>query len=185
VPSTPALLVFLAMLLLALVATSWNRFVQQRQLVKDSWADVDAELQRRHNLVPSLVATVQGYAAHERDVLLRAIELRDRAQASAPTPAGRAGVEPELAFATTRILALGERYPDLRASAGFLGLQRQLATTEDRLEASRRYYNGNVRDYNRRVESLPSMFVARLGGFRRADYFELDDTERRAQIPSV
>jgi len=174
VPPVIALVVMMVLLAIVGLVTSFNRFVQQRQLLADSWADVELELERRHDLIPNLVATVQGYAAHERDVLLHLVELRDVALTAAPTPDGRAAVEPEVALATGRILALAERYPDLRASAGFLGLQRQLATTEDRLAAARRFYNGNARDLNRRVESFPSMLVARLGRVRRASYFQPD-----------
>lgn len=173
-PSAFALVVVVILLVAVVLVTSYNRFIQQRQLLADSWADVELELERRHDLIPNLVATVQGYAAHERDVLLHLVELRDVAMEAPPTPDGRAATEPELGQATGRILALAERYPDLRASAGFLGLQRQLATTEDRLAAARRFYNGNVRDLNRRVESFPSLLVARLGGIHRAAYFQLD-----------
>lgn len=156
---------------------SHNRFVTQRQLMANAWSNVDTELHRRHDLVPNLVATVRGYAAHERATLDGVITARQRAVDAN----GDAKAENSLGHGIRQLLALCEAYPDLRASDHFLELQRELTRTEDRLQASRRIFNGNVRDYNRRVESFPTMLVARTFGFSSADYFELDDRPTVAQ----
>ena len=163
---------------------SYNRFVRQRQLIDNSWSNVDTELKRRHDLVPNLVSTVRGYAAHERATLEAVIEARPSAVA-ATGPAAQAQSENVLADALRQLLALREAYPDLKANTGFLDLQRELVNTEDRIQAARRLYNSNVRDYDTRVESFPTMVVARLAHFGREDYFELEPAIRDAGAPEV
>lgn len=150
---------------------SFNRFVHGRESVESSWGTVDSELQRRHDVIPPLAATVAEYAAHEREVIVWATRARALAQSSAPTPEAASAVEPEVADAVAALVALGERYPQLGAQANFLALQRELTTTEDRLAAARRYYNTVVARHNRRCESFPSNVVARRHGFAPAGYF--------------
>jgi len=167
------LAVVLLVLALVLVAT-YNRFVRQRTLVDESWGQTDVELTRRHDLVPNLVATVQGYAAHERQVLEALALARETAQAHRrDSPAARQGYEQALGGAVRDTLVRSEAYPELRASAHFLQLQTELTDTEDRIAAARRFYNGNVRAYNTRIATFPSNLVAGLFGFRRAAFFEL------------
>jgi LemA protein len=163
---------------------SYNRFVRQRQLIDNSWSNVDTELKRRHDLIPNLVTTVQGYAAHERGTLQAVIEARTSAVA-ATGPTEQARTENVLADALRQLLALREAYPELKANTAFLELQRELVNTEDRIQAARRFYNSNVRDYDTRVESFPAMVIARLGGFTRVDYFELEPAIRDAGAPEV
>lgn len=150
---------------------SFNRFVHGRQSVESSWGTVDSELQRRHDVIPGLVAAVAEYAAHEREVIVRVTRAQVLAQESAHTPEAASAVEPEVADAVAALVALRERYPLLGAQANFLALQRELTTTEDRLAASRRYYNTVVAHHNRRCESFPSNVVARQHGFGPAGYF--------------
>jgi LemA protein len=179
-----AIVIGIVVLVGLLVWGSYNRFVRQRQLIDNSWANVDTELKRRHDLVPNLVETVRGYASHERATLEAVIDARSAAVA-ATGPAEQGPSETVLAGTLRSLLALREAYPDLKANTSFLELQRELVNTEDRIQAARRFYNANVRDYDTRVESFPSMLVARIGGFGHAAYFELDPAIRAAGSPSV
>ena len=167
------------------VARSYNRFVEQRQLVDNAWSNVDTELLRRHDLVPNLVEVVRGYAAHERTTFESVISARQAAIAADPTAEGRARAENELVSGLRKLVAVAEAYPDLRASVHFLDLQAELTGTENRIQAARRIFNGNVRDYNRRVDSFPSLAIARAFGFTHASYFELDPLVRDAGVPIV
>ncbi len=163
--------------LLALVAVvSYNRFVSQRQLIIDSWRDIDVELQRRHDLIPNLVSTVKGYAAHEKGVLEAIAAARAAAiQANGQPPSDRERAETAVTQRLGGLLAVAEAYPELKASANFQQLQHELSDTEDRLAAARRFYNGNVRDYNTRVQAFPSSLVAAMGHFELKPYFEIAD----------
>jgi LemA protein len=171
-----------AALLVVAVVASYNRFVRQRHLVEESWRQVDVELARRHRLVPDLVATVRAYAAHERAVLERVIEAEATAEQPA-TVAERDGAESQLSQGLRWLLALGEDHPALRADRHFLALQRQLAETEDRIAAARRFYNGNVRALNTRVDSFPSSLVAKGARVRRSSYFLVDDAALHTAPP--
>lgn len=157
----------------------YNRFVTLRQHLKESWSDIDVELRRRYELIPNLVETIKGYAAHERSLLERVIELRNRARANHGTADSQARDESALMAQVGRLFALAEAYPDLKASEGFLALQRELSNTEDRIAAARRFYNGNVRELNALRLAFPTNVVARLFGVEQASYFELaSDAER-------
>ncbi|HZU75537.1 MAG TPA: LemA family protein, partial [Dehalococcoidia bacterium] len=144
-------LVILALLAVAFIA-SYNRFVAQRNAVQSAWADVDTELKRRYDLVPNLVATVQGYAAHEREVFEEVARARSAAQAAQGPEASSAAEGPFVA-ALGRLMAVAENYPQLKANQNFLQLQATLQDTEDRIQAARRFYNANVQDFNRRIQS--------------------------------
>jgi LemA protein len=167
-------------LVLLAVLISYNRFVSQRQYIRNSWANVDTELRRRYDLIPNLVETVKGYAKHERETFERVTEARTRAVANTGDPAAQAADENVLVDSLKQLLAVSEGYPDLEASENFLELQRELVTTENRIQAARRFYNNNVRDYNRRVQSIPSLVVARLFGFDEEQYFEVEPVVREA-----
>jgi LemA protein len=173
--------------LVVLIATflSYNRFVRQRQLIDNSWSNVDTELRRRYDLIPNLVSTVQGYSAHERQTLEAVVRARTEAVATQGSASVQAAQENVLVDALKQLLALREAYPDLKANEQFLDLQRQLTVTEDRIQAARRFYNSNVRDYNTRVETFPSMLIARLGNFEARDYFEVEPAIRSAGAPEV
>jgi LemA protein len=177
-----ALWVALGVVVLVLLTLwiSYNRFVSQRQYIRNSWANVDTELRRRYDLIPNLVETVKGYAKHERETFERVIEARTRAVASSGDAASQAADENILVDSLKQLLAVSEAYPDLEASENFLELQRELVTTENRIQAARRFYNNNVRDYNRRVQSIPSLLVARAFGFDEEQYFEVEPVVRAA-----
>jgi LemA protein len=164
---------------------SYNRFVQQRQLIDNSWSNVDTELTRRHDLVPNLVEVVRGYAAHERATLDAVVTARAAAVAASGRGTTQAGPENELAQGVRRLLALIESYPDLRAAEHFLELQAELSRTENRIQAARRIYNGNDREYNQRAETVPSMLVARAFGFVASPYFEVDPIVHETGAPGV
>ncbi|HEX6921502.1 MAG TPA: LemA family protein [Actinomycetes bacterium] len=166
------------------LAASYNRFVRQRNLVQESWRQVDVELHRRHDLIPNLVETVKGYAGHEREVFDSVTRARAVAATPGSSPAEQARQEGALGQALGRLFAVAEAYPDLKASTNFLELQRELADTEDRIAAGRRFYNANVRALNTRVESFPSNLVAATFGFVRAEYFEVEDAAVRS-APTV
>ena len=173
----------------ALVVLIWwiavyNRFVKLRQQLRESWADIDVELKRRHDLIPNLVETVKGYAAHEREVLESVTAARNAAVAQPDTPAAMGRDETRLQHEVGRLFAVAEGYPQLKADTNFRQLQEELALTEDRLAAARRFYNGNVRDLNALVEQFPTKLVAGAGGFRTAEYFEVADDAERA-VPRV
>jgi LemA protein len=182
-----AVLVVGGVLVVLLVATvvSHNRFVSQQQLIDNAWSNVDTELRRRYDLVPNLVRTVEGYATHEREVLRSVVEARNEAVRRDGDVEDQAGPERTLVRSLRSLLAVAEAYPDLKADAHFLELQQELAITEDRIQAARRLFNGNVRDYNQRVQSVPSNLVAAAWGFRRHDYFELETAVRDAGPPRV
>jgi len=154
---------------------SYNRFALQREMVENSWSTVDTELRRRYDLIPNLVATVKGYAAHEQETLEAVIRARTAAVAATGAPEDQAPAENLLVDGLKQLFALAEAYPELRADQHFLELQKELAATENRIQAARRIFNGNVRDLNRRVEQVPSNLVAKLGGFGRAEYFQIDE----------
>lgn len=158
----------------AVVVVLFNDLVAARNQVRAAWSDIDVQLTRRHDLVPQLVAAVQGYAGHERSTLTLLTELRARAMAAAKL-GEKSAIEDELAQQIDRILALQEQYPDLKASENFLALQRDLVDIENHLQYARRFYNGAVRDLNNRIESFPSLIVARVARFRQAEFYRHGD----------
>ena len=165
------------------IVLSFNRFVKQRAAIDNSWANVESELQRRHDLIPNLVETVRGYLTHEASTLTEVIEARAGAVAATGGPEAHAGPEKQLTGGLRHLLAVSEGYPELQASGQFLDLQRELVTTEDRIQAARRLFNSNVRDYNQRVETIPSMFVAAAFRFPKRDYFEIESSA--TAVPSL
>jgi LemA protein len=174
-----------ALLLIAGII-SYNRFVAQRNLIRNAFANIDTELRRRYDLIPNLVETVRGYAAHERETLEAVIQARNAAAATAgQSPAAQAQAEGPFVAALRQLFAVAEQYPTLRANENFLALQAELSNTEDRLQASRRFYNGNVQDYNRRVESFPSNIIAGMFNFKQEEFFEIEEALRTAGPPQV
>ena len=165
------------------LVVSYNRFVGQRSIIDNSWANVESELQRRHDLIPNLVETVKAYASHEAATFTDVTTARAAAAAAQGGPDAHHDPEQNLTAGLRQLLAVSEAYPELRASGRFLDLQRELTTTEDRIQASRRLFNGNVREYNQRVETIPSMLVAAAFGFRKRDYFEIESSA--AAVPSA
>ena len=179
--------IVLGIIVLAVIGTivSYNRFVSGRQLIRDSWANIDTELRRRYDLIPNLVETVKGYAAHERGVFEAVTQARAAAVSATGSPAQQAAAEGPFVAALRQLFAVAENYPELKANQNFLALQSELSNTEDRLQTARRFYNGNVRDYNRRVQSFPSRLIANTFGFKEEEYFEVEESLREAGPPQV
>jgi LemA protein len=174
------LYVILGLVLLALLfgVASYNRFVTQRNLIRDAFANIDTELRRRYDLIPNLVETVRGYAAHERETFEAVTRARAAAVSATGSPAEQAAAEGPLVAALRQLLVVAENYPELKANENFLQLQGELANTEDRIQTSRRFYNANVREYNRRVQSVPSNIIASMFGFREEEFFEIEPAMR-------
>lgn len=158
----------------------YNGLIRLRNHCHESWSDVDTELKRRYDLIPNLVATVKGYATHEAEVLERVTQLREQCRANTGTPEAQAFTENQLTSVLKTLMMRAEAYPGLKADAHFLELQRELANTEDRIQAARRFFNGNVRDLNNKVEMFPSNLVANLFGVRRWEFFRLDSPSEAA-----
>ena len=156
------------------VALNYNALVKTRLHVRESWSDIDTELKRRYDLVPNLVETVKAYATHERELFTRITEARARAAASQGSAGSQAADEKPLVEGMRQLFAVAEAYPDLKASDNFLALQKELANTEDRIQRARRFYNGNVRDMNTRVEVFPSNLIAGMFGFAPEEFFEVE-----------
>lgn len=169
-----------ALVLAATAAWLFNRMVRLRNQVRVAWSDVDVQLQRRHDLVPALVEIVKGYAAHESGLFTR-IAAERRAALAAGSPGARETPEAELGNDLQRLVALGEAYPDLKASGNFMQLSRQLVEAEDLLQHARRFYNGSVRQYDTELQRFPAVLIARALGFRPAEFFAAE-AEARANV---
>ena len=188
------LILIAVVVVIGLIAVLWgvgvyNRFVKGRNLIQESWRQIDVELNRRYDLIPNLIETVRGFAAHERNTLEEVTRLRNTAASLASQSHGapsqqRAAVESELGQAVRNLIVSVEAYPDLKSNVNFLELQRELTDTEDRIAAGRRFYNANVRDYNTKLETVPSNIIAGFAKFEKATYFEVNDAMVR-QAPSV
>lgn len=179
-PTILVLLVFVGFPALYLMLT-YNGLVAIRNHIRDAWANIDTELKRRYDLIPNLVETAKGYAKHERETLEQVIALRNQCQANHGSPAEQAATEKLLVSSLNGLFALAENYPDLKANANFQQLQLELINTEDRIQAARRFYNGNVRDYRNKTQSFPSNIVASMFNFppEAEEFFEVDPVERQ------
>jgi LemA protein len=166
------------------VVAQYNALVALKNYIRESWSNVDTELKRRYDLIPNLVAVVKGYAAHERAVLERVTELRNRCAANNGSPSEQAVDEKQLVDSLKQLLVVVENYPQLKADQNFLNLQTELVNTEDRIQAARRFYNGNVRDYRNKCETFPSNLVANLFGFKsEGDFFSVPPSVQ--EVPNV
>lgn len=177
-------LVAIIVIVLLWAVVIYNGFIKLRNLVQESWRQVDVELQRRYDLIPNLIETVKGYAAHERSVFEEVTRARASVMGSHAGPADRAVQEDALSSAISRLFAVAENYPQLRASENFMSLQSELSNTEDRIAAGRRFYNANVRSINTKVETFPPNIIAGMFNFTKAEYFEISDPEAR-QAPQM
>ena len=166
-------------LLILMIIVVFNRFAKNRNLVKDAWSNIDVALRRRYDLIPNLVETVKGYAAHEKTTLDAVVKARNTAmQVPSDDINGKIQAENQFQQTLRSIFALGEAYPDLKANSNFIDLQEKLNVIEENLERSRRYYNGSVRENNTYGESLPGVLFAGFLGYKHFDYFETDEASR-------
>ncbi len=179
-------------LVLVIVAVAYliyvyNSLVVARQRVKEGWSDIDTQLKRRYDLIPNLVETVKGYAKHESQTLEKVIAARNVAMNTAGHGEEKAKAENMLTDSLKSIFALSENYPDLKAGTNFLELQREITDTEDKIQASRRFYNTTVLALNTKIETFPSAIIANLFQFKKESFFELDEAERKTaqQAPKV
>jgi len=173
-------------LIIVFVVGLYNRLVTLRQRVREAWADIDVQLKRRWDLIPNLVETVKGYAAHERQTFEAVTKARSDAMAAAQTgsPEQRAQAENALGAALLNLRAVAEAYPQLQAIQEFKDLSENLTATEDKIAFARRFYNGNVRDYNTAIQTVPTNIIAGMFGFTPEQYFELTDPAQR-EVPKV
>ena len=163
---------------------TYNRFVRLGRAVNESWADIDVELKRRYELIPNLVAAVKGYATFERETLRQVVELRSAAMAHQGPTAAQSRDENALQDGLRSFFAVAENYPQLKSDAGFRALQQELANTEDRIAAARRFFNGNVRDLKNLQQSFPTSLVNRHANIPEPSFFELEDANERV-VPRV
>ena len=179
-------LIVIVVILVLFLVTTYNRLVTLRQRVKEAWSDIDIQLKRRHDLIPNLIETVKGYAAHERGTFEAVTNARAQAVAAGATgsPQQMAQAENALTGALRSLFAVAENYPQLQAVQEFKDLSENLTATEDKIAFARRFYNGNVRDYNTALQTFPTNILAGTFGFRPEQYFELADQTDR-EVPQV
>ncbi|HEY5382962.1 MAG TPA: LemA family protein [Candidatus Paceibacterota bacterium] len=179
-------ILYIVLIVLAVIVLwavfAYNHFVRMVQRAKEAWADIDVQLKRRYDLIPNLVETVKGYATHEREAFENVTNARSAAM-GAGSIAQKGAAENMLSGALKSLFAVAEAYPDLKANQNFLDLQRQLADTEDKIQAARRFYNGNVRDLSTAVQSFPGNLIAGTFHFQSMEYFQLDATDQAAREP--
>ncbi|MBU3964763.1 LemA family protein [Patescibacteria group bacterium] len=159
----------------------YNGLVTLKNRADEAWSDIDVQLKRRYDLIPNLVNTVKGYASHERELFQRVTEARTRAM-GAQAPAEKAEAENMLSGTLKSLFAVSENYPDLKANQNFLELQRELTDTEDKIQASRRFYNGNVRDFNIKLEVFPDMIVANMLAYKKREFFEIENAVEKEPV---
>jgi len=164
------------------VVVTYNTLVRLSQMITESWSNIDTELRRRYDLIPNLVETVKGYAKHEREVFEHIAQARATAVANTGNPASQAQDENKLIHELKTLFAVVENYPELKANQNFLKLQEELVNTEDRIQAARRFYNGNVRDFNTKVQTFPSNLIASVFDYKTKDYFEIESLEVRKPV---
>ena len=175
-------IVIIILLVIIYLIAAYNGLIRRRNQIENAWSQIDVQLKRRHDLIPNLVETVKGYAAHEKSTLDAVIQARNAAVA-APTPATTAAAEGQLNGALRQLFALGEAYPDLKANQNFLALQEELSATEGRVAYARQFYNDSVLEYNNKLQQFPTTFYARILNFERREYFETDEAAR--ETPAV
>lgn len=169
---------------LIIVIAMYNGLVKLRNHCEEAWSNIDTELKRRYNLIPNLVNTIKGYAQHEKDLMEQVTKLRSECMNDHGSPAHQADTENALIQVLNPLLARVENYPDLKADKNFMQLQEELVNTENRIQAARRFFNGNVRENNNKVQMFPSSIIANTFGFKLQEYFEIDELQMRIP-PSV
>jgi len=179
----PSIIAIIIAIIVIWLIITFNGLVKLKNRGKEAWADIDVQLKRRYNLIPNLVETVKGYAAHEKIVFEKVTEARSKAM-GAKNIKEKGEAENLLTNTLKSLFAVSENYPELKASENFLELQKELRDTEDKIQAARRFYNGNVRDLNIKIESFPANIVATIFAFKRMELFELAETKER-ETPRV
>ena len=182
---TPILIVVLAVLAALVVygISAYNGLIRRRNQIENAWSQIDVQLKRRLDLIPNLIETVKGYAAHERETLDAVIRARNAAVSAPDTPEAQAAAQGQVTGALRQLFALGEAYPDLKANTNFLALQEELTATEGRVAYARQFYNDSVLEYNNKLEQFPTMYFARTLKFERREYFQADEAAR--SVPTV
>jgi len=175
-------IVVIILLVIIYLVAAYNGLIRRRNQIENAWSQIDVQLKRRHDLIPNLVETVKGYAAHEKSTLDAVIQARNAAVA-APTPGATAVAEGQLTGALRQLFALGEAYPDLKANQNFLALQEELSATEGRVAYARQFYNDSVLEYNNKLQQFPTVYYAKILNFERREYFETDEAAR--ETPAV
>ena len=180
---TTTLYIILAIVVLVILWAifAFNKFVTLRNRASEAWSDIDVQLKRRYDLIPNLVETVKGYATHEKEAFENVTKARSAAM-GAGTPAQKGQAENMLSGALKSLFAVAEAYPDLKANQNFLELQRELSDTENKIQSSRRFYNGNVRDLNTSIESFPGNVIANMFSFKKREFFELNDEAAKEPV---
>jgi LemA protein len=178
---TGIIILIIAVILVFAVVSIYNKLVRLRNTMKSSWSDIDVQCKKRYDLVPNLVETVKGYAAHEKSVFENVTKARSMAM-QATTPAEMAKAENMFRDTLKSLFAVAEAYPELKANTNFLQLQSQLQELENNLEAARRYYNAVVRDFNTQIEVFPSNLIASMFNFKQGDFFQLETPEERKAV---
>ena len=183
---TLTIFIIIALVVILVIAgvAIYNGLIKSRNQVENAWAQIDVQLKRRLDLIPNLVETVKGYAAHERETLEAVITARNRAMAAPSTPAAQGEADNIVTGALRQLFALSEAYPDLKANQNFLALQEELTSTEDRVAYSRQFYNDAVLGYNTKIQSIPSNIIAGMFNFTEREFYEADDDEAR-DVPRV
>jgi LemA protein len=179
----PWILLAVVVVILLWLMLAYNGLVTSRNRTQEAFSDIDVQLKRRYDLIPNLVSTVQGYAAHEKTVFEDVTNARSQAMQS--TGAARAGAENQLSTTLKSLFAVAENYPDLKANQNFLSLQNELTDTEDKIQAARRFYNGMVRDFNTKTQVFPTNIFASMMGFTKMDFFGNDLTDVEKQPVAV
>lgn len=177
---TPYIILAIVVVVVVWFIAAYNGFVRLITHAKEAWADIDVQLKRRYDLIPNLVNTVKGYATHEKEAFENVTKARAMSMGAA-TPEAKGQAENMLTGALKTLFAVAEAYPELKANQNFLALQTELSDTENKIQAARRFYNGNVRDLNIKIDSFPSNVIARMFTFGKMEFFELNEAEAAAR----
>ncbi|MCK5413447.1 MAG: LemA family protein [Candidatus Pacebacteria bacterium] len=180
--------ILIVLLVIVVAVTLWfvmiyNALVKLKVRTNEAWSDIDVQLKRRYDLIPNLINTVKGYATHEKELFEKVTQARANAM-NAQNPEEQAGAENMLTGALKSLFAVSEAYPDLKANTNFLELQRELSDTENKIQASRRFYNGNVRDLNTKIQIFPDSIVAGILNIKKREFFEIDEPKEK-ETPKV
>jgi LemA protein len=181
---TPLYIVIGIIVLVVIVAVViYNGLVTARVRVEDAWSDIDVQFKRRFDLIPNLIATVKGSANFETSTLEKIVEARSKSQSTPPTPSQIGETDAQVRGALSGFFALAENYPDLKSNANFLSLQNELADTENKIQAARRFYNSAVKELNTKIQTVPANIFAGMFSFKEAEFFELDEADAAAKNP--